>query len=116
VDPVRPAADTPKPVATLSAAEQRRLRDTAHEIESLFLSQMLKMMRQASGKPTPLSGAGQRVYTEMMDDHLGRTLAKGGGIGLADLLVKDVLRRQGIEKKPSSPPADVPTRGAGGLQ
>jgi flagellar protein FlgJ len=116
MDPVRAAGDAPKPGATMSPAEQRRLRATAHEIESIFLSHMLKMMRQSSGKAAPLSGSGQRVYSEMMDEHLGRTLAKGGGIGLADLLVKDVLRRQGVEKNPSSPPADMPTRGAGGLQ
>lgn len=102
---------------TLSKAEERRLRSTAHEVESLFISQMLKTMRQASGNVGgPLTGTGQRVYQEMMDEHLGRTLAKGGGLGLADMLVRDVLRRQGVTKNPSSPPAEQPIRGAGGLQ
>jgi flagellar protein FlgJ len=114
VDPVRPATAA-KPASTMSPAEERRLRATAHEIESIFMTHMLKTMRQASGVAAPLSGQGQRVYREMMDEHLGRALAKGGGIGLADLLVRDVLRRQGLEKKPSSPVADVPTGPAGGL-
>jgi Rod binding domain-containing protein len=110
------AASRPTPTA-LSPAEDKRLRATAHEIESIFLAHMLKTMRQASGgKGAPLSGQGQRVYQEMMDEHLGRALSKGGGIGLSDMLVRDVLRRQGVTKNnPSSPAVDVPKGPAGGL-
>jgi len=116
VDPVTPAGTTPKVAQPLTPAAERRLRDTAHQVESIFLTQMLKTMREASGKTSgPLTGTGQRVYQEMMDEHLGQTLAKGGGLGLADLLVRDVLRRQGVATKPSSPPANQPTGGAGGL-
>lgn len=111
--PVTPPAD--RPTATkLSPAEERRLRSTAHEIESIFLSQMLKTMREASGKGGILSGNGQRIYQELMDEHMGRAMAKAGGIGLGDLLVRDVLRRQGIEKKPSSGVDDVPMAPTGG--
>jgi flagellar protein FlgJ len=103
--------------SALAPAQERQLRATAHEVESIFLQQMLKTMRQAfpSGR-APLSGTGQRVYQEMMDEHMGRALAKGGGIGLADLLVRDVLRRQGTTKKASSDPAAGPIGQPGGLQ
>ena len=111
--PVTPPSDRPTAVK-LSAAEERRLRSTAHEIESIFLSQMLKTMRQASGKGGPLSGTGQRVYQELMDEHMGRAMAKAGGIGLADLLVRDVLRRQGVEKNRSSGVDDMPMAPTGG--
>jgi flagellar protein FlgJ len=115
MDPVSPAGGTPAS-PSMTPADERRLRTTAHEVESIFLQHMLKMMRQASGNGrAPLTGTGQRVYQEMMDEHLGRTLAKSGGIGLADMLVRDVLRRQGVMKQPSSPPAEVPIGGAGGL-
>jgi flagellar protein FlgJ len=108
-------ATTPTPTV-MSPAEERRLRNTAHEIESIFLAQMLKTMRQASGsKSAPLSGQGQRVYQEMMDEHLGRALSKGGGLGLSDMLIRDVLRRQGGAKNPSSLAVDVPKGPAGGL-
>jgi flagellar protein FlgJ len=100
----------------MTPAEERQLRAKAHEVESIFLTHMLKTMRQASGLAgAALTGTGQRVYREMMDEHLGQSLAKGGGLGLADMLVRDVLRRQGVEKKPSSPPGDQPIGGAGGL-
>jgi Rod binding domain-containing protein len=117
MDPIQGAsAATPKPSSQMTPAEQRRLVSSAKEIESMFLQNLLKSMRQASGTKGPLSGQGQRVYQELMDEHLGRALAKGGGIGLADLLVRDVLRRQGVMKNPSSRPADVPMGPTGGVQ
>ena len=115
MDPVTPPAGRPTS-ASLSSAEERRLRSTAHEIESIFLSHMLKTMREASGPNGGLlSGKGQRIYKEMMDDHMGRAMAKAGGIGLADLLVRDVLRRRGVvEKNPSSGVTSEPIAPTGG--
>jgi Rod binding domain-containing protein len=115
MEPVAASAAARAP-SVMSPAEERRLRATAHEVESIFLQHLLKTMRQASGSTgTLLTGTGQRVYQEMMDEQLGRTLSKGGGIGLADMLVRDVLRRQESAKMPSSPPGEVPIGGAGGL-
>jgi peptidoglycan hydrolase FlgJ len=114
VDPVTSQAGRPTSAA-LPAAEERRLRATAHEVESIFLSHMLKTLREASGSQGPLSGKGQRVYQELMDEQMGRALAKAGGIGLADLLVRDVLRRRGVvEKNPSSGPVPEPIAPTGG--
>ena len=114
MDPVRAAAPA-QAAQTMTPAEQRRLVNSAKEIESMFLQNLLKSMRQASLSKGPLSGTGQRVYAELMDEHLGRAMAKGGGIGLADMLVRDVLRRQGVIKNPSSHPADGSIGAAGGL-
>ena len=74
---------------------------------------LIKMMRQASPGGV-LTGTGQRMYQEMMDEELGKAIAKGGGLGLADMLVRDVLRRQGVQKNPSSAAAPVPTKAGGG--
>jgi len=111
-----PEANSGLPRAGMTPADQRRLRATAHEVESIFLAHMLKTMRQASGSGKALlSGQGQRVYQEMMDEQMGRAMAKGGGIGLADMIVRDVLRRQGLEKNLSRPTPAVPKGAAGGL-
>lgn len=114
MDPVTSSAGRAASAA-LPSGEERRLRSTAHEIESIFLSHMLKTMREASGSKGLLTGKGQRVYQEMMDEHMGRALAKAGGIGLADMLVRDVLRRRGVvEKNPSSGSAPEPIAPTGG--
>jgi peptidoglycan hydrolase FlgJ len=101
--------------AGMTPADQRKLRTAANEVESLFLGNLLKMMRQASSQGSaPLTGQGQRIYQEMMDEQLGRALANSGGLGLSDMLVRDVIRRQASAKKPSSDPVDVPKGRAGG--
>jgi Rod binding domain-containing protein len=115
---VRIPAVTPTPATSMAMtpADVRQLRDTASKIEAIFLTQMLQMMRQASSNTGgPLSGQNQRVYQEMMDEQFGLALAKGGGIGLADLLARDVARRQGAARNASSQPPAVPISREGGL-
>ena len=112
--PVSPVSPTPAAgTPAVSRAEERRLRHSAQEIEAVFVQQLIKMMRQASPGGV-LTGTGQRMYQEMMDEELGKAIAKGGGLGLADMLVRDVLRRQGVQKNPSSAAAPVPTKAGGG--
>jgi flagellar protein FlgJ len=112
MNPISAAASAAK--APVTKAEERRLREAAREIEAVFVQQLLKAMRQASPRGGVLSGTGQRVYQDMMDEQLGRAMAKGGGLGLADMLVRDVLRRQGVQKNPSSEAAAVPITPEGG--
>ena len=112
MDPISPATTTPSPAT--STAEQRKLRENAQEIEAVFIQQLLTMMRKASPTGGVLSGNGQRLYNEMMDEQLGRAIAKGGGLGLADMLVRDVLRRQAGAKNPSSPAPAMPMTAEGG--
>ena len=107
------AADRPLPnglrTGNLTPVERARMRQAAREFESIFIGQILKSMRQASahGK-TLLSGTGQRVYQDMMDEEFSKAMSQGGGIGLADLLMKDLLRQAGVTKKASSPPPGGP--------
>jgi len=111
--PVSPVSPTPAGSPAGSKVEERKLRQSAQEIEAVFVQHLIKTMRQASPGGV-LTGTGQRMYQEMMDEELGRAISKGGGLGLADMLVRDVLRRQGTHKNPSSEAAPVPTKVEGG--
>ena len=86
-----------------------RAKRAASELEAVFIQQLLHAMRQAS-RPASGERASQSrtIYQDMMDEHLGRTLAQGGGIGLRDLIVRDLARRQQVQKNPSSSAARVP--------
>jgi peptidoglycan hydrolase FlgJ len=102
-DAVRgPATPGPEP------AETKRLRQVAQDFEAMILSHMLSTMRRAGG----MSSVGGRsrsqghLYQEMMDDELGRSLARSGGLGLADVLVRDLVRQTTTPKKPSSSEAE----------
>ena len=89
-------------------AEMARIRKAARDFEAIFLHQMLKAMRQASGHgKVLLGGTGQKFYQDMMDDELSKAMSQSGGLGLSDLLIRDIVRRQAGEKKASSiPPAE----------
>jgi Rod binding domain-containing protein len=93
----------------VSRAEAEKVRQAARDFEALMLGQMLRSMRQASlPGSSPLTGQGQRLYQEVMDDEVARTLAKSGGLGLADMIARDLLRRAPETKIPSSPVPGVP--------
>jgi len=89
------ASPVPEPPDT------KRLRQVAQDFEAMILSHMLSTMRRAGGQGSP-GGRGQHVYQEMLDDELGRSLARSGGLGLADVLVRDLVRQTATPKKSSS--------------
>jgi flagellar protein FlgJ len=95
----------PGPPPIPAPPDATRLRQVAQDFEALVVSRMLASMRRAGGK-TLLEGQGERLYREMMDDELGRVLARGGGLGLADVLVRDLLRQTAAPKKASSAAAE----------
>jgi len=83
-----------------------KLREAAKEFEALFLSQMLKVMRETveeSGLTD--KGPGQDVYTELFDTELARTLAGRGALGIADLLEKKLSERTQADGQGGEPPA-----------
>jgi len=71
------------------------VRQVAKQYESLFARMMIKSMRDAVGKD-PLFGSDQeQSYQEMYDDQLSIELTKGKGLGLADILVRQMQKLSG---------------------
>lgn len=67
------------------------LREVAGQFEALFLQQMLKSMRDASlGDPLFGDSNALDTYQGMMDQQLSMELASGKGIGLADMIVRQL--------------------------
>jgi flagellar protein FlgJ len=68
------------------------VRQVAQQFESMFTRMMLKSMRDAVGTD-PLFGSDQeKMYQGMYDDQLSLQLSKGRGLGLADMLVRQLQR------------------------
>ncbi|MGP0016633.1 flagellar assembly peptidoglycan hydrolase FlgJ [Pseudomonas sp.] len=78
------------------------IRKVAQEFESLFVGEMLKSARAATdvmAQDNPLNTPATKQYQEMYDHQLAVTMSRqGGGIGLADVLV-----RQMSKNKPTHP-------------
>jgi flagellar protein FlgJ len=71
------------------------VRKVAQQFESMFTRMMLKSMRDAVGTD-PIFGSDQeKMYQGMYDDQLALQMSKGRGLGLADMLVRQ-LQRLGV--------------------
>jgi flagellar protein FlgJ len=72
------------------------IRTVAEQFEAMFTRMMLKSMRDAIG-PDPMFGSDQQqMYQDMADGQLSVQLAKGKGLGLADMLIRQ-LQRMGVK-------------------
>ncbi|TDV48293.1 flagellar protein FlgJ [Pseudomonas graminis] len=82
------------------------LKKVAQEFESLFVSQMLKAMRSANevlAKDNPMNTAATRQYQDMYDQQLSVSMSReGGGIGLQDVLMRQLSKNKGTEVAPAS--------------
>lgn len=72
------------------------LSKTAKQFEALMLQQMLKSMRAASGGEDVMGSQQTSFYQDMFDQQLASSLAAGKGIGIADVLVKQLRMSQGL--------------------
>jgi flagellar protein FlgJ len=74
------------------------LRAVARQFESLFVQMVLKSMREASFGDPIFDSQQSRFYQGMFDQQLATTLAsRGPGIGLADMLVRQLSQYGGSD-------------------
>lgn len=71
------------------------LRQVAKQYESLFARMMLKSMREAVGKDPIFGSDEEQTYQEMYDSQLSLEMTKGHGLGLADMLVRQLQKFSG---------------------
>lgn len=80
------------------------IKSTARQLEGVFLNMMLKSMRQANGiftEDSYLSSGDSQHFRDMYDQQISQSLASGRGIGLADMIVRQM---QQLEKAKSADP------------
>lgn len=74
---------------------QQAARRTGEEFEAMFIGQMLAHMFEGIGED-PLTGGGQagQLYRSMLHDEYARTIARSGGIGIADAVARELINAQ----------------------
>jgi flagellar protein FlgJ len=84
---------------TLSPAQIEKTRKAAEDFEAMALGEMLQPMFKTVDTSKGLfgGGKGEATWKPMMVDEMAKTIAKNGGIGLADSVMREMLRMQ--EKK-----------------
>lgn len=75
------------------ASKEKKLREACRGFESLFLSQLFKEMRATVPKTGILHGQFEEQYYSMFDKALCDKMADAGGIGLADMMYRQLRGR-----------------------
>ncbi|WP_292027970.1 rod-binding protein [Brevundimonas sp. UBA2416] len=89
-----PAAAAPAPAVVTA-----RMRETAEAFEASFLSQMLKPMFEGLSTEAPFGGGeAEGTWRGFLVDAMAKQAVRGGGIGLADQVVAQMLKMQEQEQ------------------
>jgi Rod binding domain-containing protein len=92
-DPVVSPATLPP--ATVPAVVPARMRETAEAFEASFLSQMLKPMFEGLSTEAPFGGGeAEGTWRGFLVEAMANQAVRGGGIGLADQVVAQMLKMQ----------------------
>lgn len=72
--------------------DPEKLKGAAQQFEAVFIQQMFKAMRDS----VPEGGLFEKdnaddIYAQMQDAEAAKIMAQQGGIGLADLMIKQLL-------------------------
>jgi flagellar protein FlgJ len=85
------------------------LKEAARQFESLFTQMLLKSMREANksfGEDSLFGSDQADMYQDMFDDQIAMQMSKGKGLGLADMLIKQLAGGvQPTEQTSASPPS-----------
>lgn len=82
----------------LTDAKRKELKKISQDFESLFVGMMLKSMR-ATVPEDKLAGGGraEETFRSMLDQEYATAAARRGGIGIATMVEKELLKRyQGV--------------------
>lgn len=102
------AASGPATAPGADPAQLKQLLKVSQDFESLFLSYMLKVGREATLKGNLMGHTqGEEIFTEMRDDELAKRMSSAGGIGLARLLVEQLTRTLQAQARDPSAPSGV---------
>ncbi len=79
-----------------TAVREEKARKTATEFETMFLEQTLDRLFQSEATEGPLgdNGMGGDVYRSMLTKEYAGSIAKSGGVGIADQVYREILKMQ----------------------
>lgn len=86
-----------------SQGDKEKLKKACEDFESIFLKMMFDSMRATVQKAelTP-SDSGRDIFEGMLDDELMSNASKSGGVGLSDMLYKQLSKQMANAYTPES--------------
>ena len=99
-----------------SKAEREQIAHLAQEFEAMFISEMMRGMRQSLlSEEEEGQGFGSETMTDTFDTEFGRSMSNAGGLGLARVMLEGLSKQLGVASgaaqgaAPSSTPVAAAT-------
>jgi Rod binding domain-containing protein len=90
-----PAAAAPSAAAAASRAEAEAI---AKEFEAMFVAELLQPMFAGLETDGPFGGgSAEAAFRPMLVERYAAAIADAGGVGVADAVLAELLRLQGLE-------------------
>jgi flagellar protein FlgJ len=90
--------------AQANADPQKGLKAAAKQFDAVFTQMMLKSMRDATPTDGPFDSNDSKTFTSMLDQQLSQNMG-AKGIGVADMMLKQLMRNAGVSA--AGTPADA---------
>lgn len=85
------------------AKDDAKLKKTCQDLESVFLNIMMTNMRKTVDKSKLVDSSQEETITSMLDAEMTKNMAKAGGIGLADMLYRQLRTPDPVSNKSQAP-------------
>ena len=96
-DLISPTLLTPTAQATTASLAHGKAKDAADKFEAQFLSQMIGQMFEGIETDGPFGGGfGEQMFRSMMTDAMAKKMTQAGGIGVSDVVQREMLKMQGL--------------------
>lgn len=79
-----------------------KLKTTCRDMEAMFLNMMMTDMRKTVQKSKLVDDSKEDIMTSMLDSEMTKNMAKAGGMGLADMLYRQLRISAKAEKNPQA--------------
>ena len=80
-----------------SKAEREQIAHLAQEFEAMFISEMMRGMRQSLlSEEEEGQGFGSETMTDTFDTEFGRSMSNAGGLGLARVMLEGLSKQLGV--------------------
>jgi Rod binding domain-containing protein len=109
ITPPFPPVDLLGSTGELSAGRERSTADAVQQFEAVFVSLVLKQMRQSLSGEGLIPGDSGDIVGGLFDQYLGQHISDSGGFGLAESLLRSLepdhrRSQQATFTRPSSNP------------
>jgi peptidoglycan hydrolase FlgJ len=95
-------ADTVSKQPVAAGRDDAKLKQACRDFEAIFITHMLKKMRQTVSESKLIyGGRGEEIFRDMQDEELSKDMSKSDGIGLAKMLYNELSAQTALRPLPA---------------